>query len=242
MKNPWKILAISVFVLIIAAPAALAQTAESSTLVLDEPTDVGGTVLQPGTYNIRVVSRPVGDRNRVQITSLDGTQIFTTVLTVPHDLEPNEQVPASRFVYFPAGEGQPRALRTWFAPNSPMDAGHDIVYEESRAKQLARLASRTVVSYPEDTVIVEDNTPTLSTIRPDATVEAYTVTTTTPAPAPVTTTVTTPQPEVTPMTSAQPETDTQPVEMPRTASRIPLMALLGLVSIATAAVIRFASA
>jgi hypothetical protein len=137
MKHVSRLLPVIALVLLM-APAAFAQTPEVSTLPVDQPLDVGGTILQPGVYTIRVIPT-LGDRNRVQVTSTDGQTIYATVLTVPHDLEPNEKVPASRFVFFPAGEGQPRALRTWFPPNSAMDAGHDIVYEESRARQLARL-------------------------------------------------------------------------------------------------------
>lgn len=222
MRSTFRILAIAVFALLIASPAALAQTPEVSTLPVDEPLDVGGTILQPGTYQIRVVPS-LGDRNRVQVTSVDGTKIFATVLTVPHDLEPTEDPPNTTFVYFPAGEGQPRALRTWFAPGgAAMDAGHDIVYEESRAKQLARLANARVIAYPEDAEIAESTT--LNVIAPDATIETYTMTT--PAP----------------MTSAQPAqvAEAQPVEMPRTAGHVPVIALLGLLSLAAAATFRTA--
>ena len=208
MKSISKFLAVSAFALLIAVPAAFAQTPEVSTLPVDEPLDVGGTILQPGVYTIRVVPTQ-GDRNRVQITSPDLATIYATVLTVPHDLEPNEEVPATRLVFYPAGEGQPRALRTWFPPNSAMEAGHDIVYEESRAKQLARLANAPVVSYKGEIV---DNTE-LHTIAPD--------------PEPVM-----PEPQV--------SASQTPMEMPETAGNLPLIALLGLASIATALVVRMA--
>ncbi|HEX2060919.1 MAG TPA: hypothetical protein VHK90_09265 [Thermoanaerobaculia bacterium] len=239
MRSTFRVLAIAAFAMLIAAPAALAQTPEVSTLPVDEPLDVGGTILQPGTYQIRVVPS-LGDRNRVQITSVDGTKIYATVLTVPHDLEPGEDPPNTTFVYYPAGEGQPRALRTWFAPGgAAMDAGHDIVYEESRARQLARLANSRVVAYPEDATIAENTT--LNVVTPDARIETYTVTTTpapTPAPAPVVETET----ETVPMTSAQPEqvAEATPVEMPRTAGHIPVIALFGLLSLGAAAAARAA--
>ncbi len=219
MNKMLKLTMVAAFALLIAAPAALAQTPEVSTLPVTEPLDVGGTVLQPGTYTIRVVPT-LGDRNRVQITSTDLATIYATVLTVPHDLEPNEEIPNTRFVFFPAGEGMPRALRTWFPPNSAMDAGHDIVYEESRAKQLARLASGSVVSYRDDTAVAELDDTELRVITPEATFEPYTP----PAPQ---------------MSSVQTTTETRTVEMPATAGSVPMIALFGLLSLGAAIVVRF---
>ncbi|HYI13667.1 MAG TPA: hypothetical protein VEK57_31795 [Thermoanaerobaculia bacterium] len=203
-----RLLLTSAFALLLMVPA-FAQTPEVSTLPVDEPLDVGGTILQPGVYTIRVVPT-LGDRNRVQITSPDLSTIYATLLTVPHDLEPNEEIPNTRLVFFPAGEGQPRALRTWFPPNTAMNAGHDIVYEASRASQLARLASAPVVTYRGE---LADNTE-LQVVTPAETFEPYRA----PAPA---------------MTSAA-------VEMPNTAGKVPLLALFGLLSLAAAAVVRFA--
>lgn len=225
MKNTMKLLMVSLFALMIAAPAAFAQTQETSTLPVTEPLDVGGTILQPGNYVIRIVPT-VGDRNRVQVLSTDLSKVYATVLTVPHDLEPGEEVPNTTFVYFPAGEGQPRALRTWFAPNSAMQAGHDIVYEESRAKQLARLAEGNVVAYRGE---MTDNTQ-LEVVTPQQTVETYTWT----APSTTRTTTTT---TTTPMTSS---VRSEPVEMPRTAGTTPLLALLGLVAVGGAVAVRAA--
>jgi hypothetical protein len=222
MRNTMKLLMVSVFALMIAAPAAFAQTQEVSTLPVTEPLDVGGTILQPGNYVIRVVPT-VGDRNRVQVLSTDLSKVYATVLTVPHDLEPGEEVPNTTFVFYPAGEGQPRALRTWFAPNSAMQAGHDIVYEESRAKQLARLAEGNVVAYRGE---LTDNTQ-LEVVTPQQTIETYTWT----APTTTTTTTTT---VTTPMTSS-----TQ-VEMPRTAGNTPLLALLGFLALGGAVAVRAA--
>lgn len=230
MRNTMKLLMVSAIVLMIAAPAAVAQTGsqEVSPLPVTEPLDVGGTILQPGNYVIRIVPT-VGDRNRVQVLSPDLKTVYTTVLTVPHDLEPGEEVPNTTFVYFPAGEGQPRALRTWFAPNSAMQAGHDIVYEEGRAKQLARLAEGNVVAYRGE---MTDNTQ-LEVVTPQQTIETYTWT------APTTTTQTTVTTTTTPMTSSV-ETETAPVEMPRTAGNTPLLALLGLVALGGAVAVRAA--
>lgn len=224
MKGMLKLLMVMAFALLIAAPAAFAEIPERSTLPVTEPLDVGGTILQPGTYTISVLKR--GDDNRVTIMDADNKTV-ATVLTIPHQLEPNEEIPNTMFVYYPAGEGQPRALRTWYPPDPASRVGRDIVYEESRAKQLARLANGNVVAYQGEIV---DNTP-LHVITPQQTIEVYTMPAPTPAP------VVTPAP----MTSAAPvETaEAAPVEMPKTAGNIPMIALFGFVAAAGAVGVRF---
>lgn len=224
MKKTLRLMAVSAFALLIST-AAFAQTPEASVLPITEPTDVGGTILQPGTYTIRVLPSFV-DRNKVQITSQDGQTVYATVLTVPHPFEPGETTPNTMFVYFPAGNGQPRALRTWFAQfPEASQGGHDIVYEESRAKELARLADSRVVAYKDDIAVAELETTPLEVVTPQATIETYTV----PTPVVV---------ETTPaMTSNVTETREE-AEMPATASNLPLMALLGLLSIAGALAFR----
>jgi len=220
MKGKMKFLLVTAFALLIAAPGAFAQIEETSTLPVTEPLDIGGTVLQPGTYTISVLKR--GDDNRVVVMDQQGNAV-ATVLTIPHQLEPNEEVPNTTFVYFPAGEGMPRALRTWFPPNPASRVGRDIVYEADRARQLARLASSNVPAYEGQLT----ETTTVTTVEPVIVAE-------TPRPAPVY--VPPPAPIVeAPMTSAAAE----PVEMPRTAGELPLVALFGLLSLAAAVGIRF---
>jgi len=219
---------------ILVSTAAFAQTPEVSVLPVTEPLDVGGTILQPGTYHIRVVPSNT-DRNKIQVMSTDGTKVFATALTVPHPLEPGEEVPNTTFIYYPAGEGQPRALRTWFARDpEASQGGHDIVYNENRAKQLARLAKADVVYYPATVTVAEVDTE-LQVVTPEATVETYTYTP--PAPTIVERQTTTITETTTPMTSASTTSD---VDMPATASNVPLFALLGLISLAGAVVFRMA--
>lgn len=212
MKTTLRLTGICALALLISAPAALAQTPESSVLPVTEPLDVGGTILQPGQYLIRVLPSNT-DRNKVQVTSMDGMTVYATALTVPHPLEPNEEVPNTTFIFFPATSEHPRALRTWFAPNPEASlGGHDFVYEEDRARLLADLADTRVVTFrTTETEVVDltDDTE-LFVITPEARIVTY-------VPPP--------------MTSA--------LQMPATASRTPLIALLGLLSLVGAAVIRF---
>lgn len=232
MKSTLRLVVVGAFALLVSIPM-LAQIPEASILPVTEPLDVGGTILQPGDYMIRVLPSDK-DRNKVQITSPDRKTVYVTALTIPHALEPNEQGTNSTFVFYPAGEGMPRALRTWFAADTTVSqGGHDIVYQEARAKQLARLANSRVVSYPAETAVADLDNTELQVVTPEAKVETYTYVA---PPTPVTTPA--------PMISSEqvPVAETKSPEMPSTASRVPLIALLGLVSLAGAAAFRMARA
>ena len=218
MKSFSKSLAVGALALMICVPAAFAQTPEGSILPVTEPLDVGGPILQPGTYLIRVLPSPT-DRNKVQITSQDGQTVFATVLTVPRYLKPGEEIANTTFVFYPPVEGAPRALRTWYAQDpSASGGGHDIVYDERRARELARLASLPVVSYRQETQVSAFDDTDLFLVTPDQRIKVY-------VPPP-------------PMVSAARVAEAAPLQMPRTASRLPLVAMLGLLSIAGALAFR----
>ncbi|HEV7764796.1 MAG TPA: hypothetical protein VGQ76_07345 [Thermoanaerobaculia bacterium] len=239
MKSTLRIAVLAALALVIAVPAAYAQTPEASTLPVNEPLDVGGTILQPGVYTIRVLPS-LADRHKVQITSQDLQTVYATVLTVPHPILQNEEPANSVFVYYPAGEGMPAALRTWFAPDPDASGGgHDIVYSQSRAQQLARLGNSRVVAYPTETIVADLDTTPLSVVTPESTVEVYTV----PPPAPVAIAETTPAPMISSETTRTETTQiaeaTTP-EMPSTASKVPFIALFGLLSLGGAVAFRLA--
>lgn len=210
MKTSLKFVAMGALALLILIPAAFAQTPETSVLSVTEPLDVGGTILQPGEYTIRVM-KSFTDRNKVQVTSPDMRTVYATVLTIPHALGPNEESPNTTFVFYPAAEGSLRALRTWFAPNpAASGGGHDIVYDAARARQLAALAKAPVTAYPATTAVADLDTTRLEVVTMD------------------------------PVVTPAPMISSQTPEMPGTASSVPLIALLGLISLGGAFAVRMA--
>lgn len=212
--------ALAILIGVVYAPGALAQAPEWTTWSISEPTQVGDVVLQPGTYRLTVMRTPTS-RNFIRVTNEDGTNLFTTALTVPHVFEPTEERPeAATFVYWPAVEGEPRVLRTWFAAAPPGAIGHDFVYEEDMAMRLARANEAQVIAYRGE---IDDDVE-LEVVTPDARIETYTVPQTTIVEERTTTTITE-QPTMVAEVRTERET------LPATASSTPLLALLGLVSI-----------
>lgn len=181
---------------------------QASFLNVTDPLDVGGTVLQPGRYEIRLLKSDTS-RSLLQVSSEDRSKIYTTVLSVPHAYNLGEDNSNTEFVLFPPVAGQPRALRTWFAPDSATGGGHDIVYPERIAIALAPLVAEPVVAYQGEM------TPTAPIVRVTPTREVVVYE---PAPRPV---------QVARYT-----------ELPRTSSRVPLVATIGLMLIGLAIGIR----
>src|SRR6185436_858261 len=105
MKHSLKFFAVAAVAVLLAAPAVFAQnmpiTPEASILPVTEPLDFGGTVLQPGTYLIKVIPAADG-RNKLQVLSTDRQKVYAMALSVPHYLKPSEVIPNTTFVFFPA--------------------------------------------------------------------------------------------------------------------------------------------
>lgn len=213
--------AIATLLGVASAPAASAQSPrERATFTLTEPIDVGAVTLQPGTYLIKVVLID-SNRDMLRVTSADETTVYTTLLTRPHPILENEVIPESRYVSWATPPGQPRALRTWYAPDRSI--GHDIIYPQKRALELAALARETVIAIPDSVREAEYRTAPLLVVTPDRQVKSWEpATVATPAkPAPVLV------------------AESGPSPMPNTASRTPLYAALGLLSLAGAFGLRF---
>lgn len=220
MKNLKSCLALGTFATILAvaaAPAAFAQSErEQSNFTITEPLDVGTFTLQPGTYNIQVVQIDA-NRNMIRVMDTDQKKLYTTVLTRPYPILMSDVIPESRYVVWATPPGQPSVLRTWFPRDRSI--GHEIVFSETRAKELAALANDRVIAVPDKVAETEYRTAPLYVVTPDRQVKPYE-----PKLAAV-------EPKPAPLQVAE----TRPArELPGTASRVPLFAALGLLSLGAA--------
>jgi len=196
-------------------PSALADTWNKKTVVtFSQDVEVPGKILPAGTYTFRLLDS-LSDRHIVQIFNADGSQIIATILAINnYRLQPTGET-VMKFGERPGDS--PEALRAWFYPGD--NFGQEFVYPKVRAIELAQTAKVIVPAVAVDTI--DDNvikTVPIVAVTPDQKeVEVATVIQTTPpaaAPAPV----------------AVKETE----ELPKTASSMPLIALLGGLSISLA--------
>jgi hypothetical protein len=196
-------------------PARADKWNKKTILTFSQPIEVPGKVLPAGTYTFRLLDS-TSYRHIVQIWNEDGTELVTTILAIPnYRLEPTEDT-VIKFHERPGDS--PEALRAWFYPSD--NFGQEFVYPKTRAIQLAQASNEIV---PAETV-----EPTESTLK---TVPLVAIT---------------PEKKEEPVTEAiqvlplhhpeesRPAPVTVAKELPKTGSPIPLIGLLGLVSIGLA--------
>jgi len=188
-------------------PSARADTWNKKTVVtFSQAVEVPGKILPAGTYTFQLLDS-LSDRHIVQIFNADGSQIISTILAINnYRLEPTGET-VMKFSERPGDA--PEALRAWFYPGD--NFGQEFVYPKVRAIQLAQTTKVIVPAVAADT-IDDDSLKTIPivAVTPDQKeVEVTKVIQTTP-----------------------PVTETK--ELPETASSMPLIALLGALSISLA--------
>jgi hypothetical protein len=221
--KPFKAL-LSLFAVVLLGPVVLpgakADTWNKKTVVtFSQPVEIPGKILPAGTYTFQLLDS-LSDRHIVQVFNADGSQIIATILAINnYRLTPT----GDNVMKFSERPGDsPEALRAWFYPGDSF--GQEFVYPRARAIQLAQTTQVIVPAVAAETI--DDSamrTAPIVAVTPDQKeVEVTTVIQTTP-PAEVVRTVPV-------AVAAAPETE----ELPKTASSMPLIALLGGLSISLA--------
>jgi hypothetical protein len=243
-------------------PTLGADTWDKKTnLTVNEPLQVpsccapGHTVtLQPGEY-VMVLVDSLSDRHIVRIYDKDQKNVMTTILAIPnYRLQPTGK---TVFQYWEIPAGQPRALRAWFYPGD--NFGQEFAYPKQTAAQIAALVKTPVPAIAVETSVAEDlktaplvavdetgKTTDLVAILPERTADPALTPTVQAAPVEPTVQATV-QPQITEMQAADrtPTADaerTAPAQtLPHTASILPLLGLVGLVSLGLYAALGFST-
>jgi len=225
--------------------AALLGTALAPTIKADDwnnktvmtfsgPVEIPGVhltgygVLPAGTYVFKLLDSQ-SDRHIVQIFSQDEKTVFATILAIPNYRLKATDKTVITFSERPAGE--PEALRAWFYPGK--NWGDEFVYPKARAMEIAK-TTNTPVLFTEVAIPVEVAEPIKS-------VEAPVVVQLKSAPImaaqPTGETVQLAAVVTAPPAELQAPTPT-PAALPATASALPLIGLLGLMSLFAALSLR----
>jgi hypothetical protein len=231
MKTSKIIAILCSFVLMAVAFSAIvkADTLDKKTVItFSEPFEVPGVeaqVLPAGTYVFKVLES-FGDLNVVQIFNADETHIFSTILAINnYRLKPTDKTVLS---FRERGEGQPEAIKAWFYPGN--NFGEEFVYPKKRATELAKLENEPVVANPVETNAVPTDESLknthIETVQPTGESTALNSAVNTPPQAAA---VAPAKPMAAPATApAQPTEVAQ--ALPHTASSLPLVGLIGLLS------------
>ncbi len=199
---------------------------QKTTFTFSGPVEIPGRVLEPGTYVFKM-SDSQTDRDIVQVFNKNETHLYGTFLVIPdYRLKPRGK-PIITFEERSAGA--PEAVRAWFYPGD--NYGHEFVYPKVKAVELAKANKQPVASMPTELAA--------NTTKPAKTMQAPEVMAMKQAPlkAQKPTEEEVEIVEVFPLPPAQ-VAASLPSTLPKTASPLPFIGLIGLLSLGTAGWLR----
>jgi hypothetical protein len=237
------------------------NTNERTYLTFSSAVELPGVTLQPGTYLFRLADSQ-SNRHIVQVFSQDEKQIHATILAVPAE---RLEVTGETVVTFrETGEAAMPAVQYWYYPGDRI--GHEFVYPKDQAMRIAKRTGQdvlsmegevassgtTVSSTSPDGQMTEwkrEGTPERTAENQSGAVSGAASATPEPqqetvAPSEETRNPETESPPAEPSASAAASarstvgTSGQASELPRTASPLPLSALIGLLSLGGAIALR----
>jgi hypothetical protein len=227
LKTLGILLVVAVFCALV-APTAMADDFNRKTkLTFSAPVEVpgvGAQTLPAGTYVFKILDS-MSDRHIVQIFNEDESHLYTTILAIPNYRLKTTDKTVITFAERPAG--QPEALKAWFYPGR--EWGEEFVYSKSRAIELAKETNEPVLA----TTIALDAAP----VEALKTAPIVAVAPTGDA-VELSQVVEPPPATVEPVAASEPVTvaAAEPVaapaaELPKTASSLPLIGLIGLLTL-----------
>jgi hypothetical protein len=172
---------------------------------------VGAQVLPAGTYVFRLLDSQ-SDRHIVQVFNKDETHIYATILAIPNwRLQPTDK---TVMTFAERATGEPQAVRAWFYPGD--NSGQEFVYPKKRAVELARSTNQPVL-YIQDEVAANIAAPVERATEPPVIALEK---------APVM--AVQPTGETVPLAEVVETPPVQTASLPKTASELPLLALMGI--------------
>jgi len=241
------IVAVAIIVLAALHPTpAQADTWDQLTyLTFSAPVEVPGTVLPAGTYTFKLAD-PDASRDVVRVQSRDGATVYATFFTIKDErLTPTDK-PVVTFEETPAGT--PEAIKAWFYPGDQV--GHEFVYPKEQALKIAAATHQPVLasasgnankpsstSATSTSVASIKNAPVSRIDEHGATQPMHTDRSAHTAPMKSLQTASSSTARATDATNPAPKsthTSGSSKQLPKTASPLPLVALLGLTSLTLA--------
>lgn len=218
--------AAAMLVAVSAEPAAAQNFNRHTVLTFSTPVELPGVTLPAGTYVFRL-SDSTSDRHVVHVLDADGEKHIATLFAMParRSVISEENVVTFR----ETAANEPLPIRYWYFPTDHF--GQEFAYPKERALALAAATGESVLSVEGETITRVEPTPA-------PVVEVEPVQPVQPAqPAPVQPAPVQPAPvETAPVVEM--ETAGTSGRLPDTASPLPLVGLVGLLSLGGAMVVR----
>jgi hypothetical protein len=212
-------------VFVMLSSAASAQSWNKRTVVtFSGPVEIpgaGAQVLPAGTYVFRLLDSQ-SDRHIVQVFNEDETHIYATILAIPNwRLQPTDK---TVMTFAERAAGEPQAIRAWFYPGD--NSGQEFVYPKKRAVELAKI-TKVPVLYIPDEIAPYIVAPIKTASEPPAVALKE---------APIM--AIKPTGETVPIAEVVVAPPVQTAGLPKTASDLPLLAMIGFLAISLSFSIR----
>jgi hypothetical protein len=187
---------------------------------------VGAQVLPAGKYIFKLLDSSA-NRNIVQIFNEDQTHVYATILAIPnYRLQATDK---TVITFRERATGEPEAIRAWFYPGN--NSGQEFVYPKTRAIELAKATNEPVLAMP--TELAADLTKPVKSAddAPVAALKEAPVTAVKPTGEEVEVAAVVGRPPVQTTQIAAVQAPASTKRLPNTASPVPLLALIGLLSL-----------
>ena len=258
----WRIASLAALLALALSAAAHADEWNKLTyLTFSGPVNMPGITLPAGTYRFELMD-PDSGRRVIRVSDKNGTKNYGIFLSISDQkLEPTDN-PVVMFKEMPAGS--PQAVKAWFYPGETY--GYEFVYPHDQAMKIAKATHQPVLAMPEgkESATEADRVASMRSAevgrvdeygKPVSTDEqlknSSSRTTTAPQPTPAPKAETAPQPTTSEATTATDQRGAAPTsagtsgatsarQLPRTASRVPLAALLSVFALGLGACVRAA--
>jgi hypothetical protein len=152
--------AVAVFVCLMAAPAAAQPLDKRTLFTFSGPITLPGVTLPAGQYLFRLAD-PNSSSKVVQVLNAEGTKPYGLFFTLSAERFEPASTPEVRFME--TASGTPAAIRTWWYPGER--TGYEFIYPKEQARRLAMAASQPVLTTDARTTTTEQtNTADLSRV------------------------------------------------------------------------------
>ena len=211
------------------APGIQAQTnsyKKKTIVTFSQPVEIPGQILPAGTYTIELVDSD-SNRHIVRFFSADQTRVVATVLAIPNLRLKTTDKPVMTFSERPINS--PEALKAWFYSGD--NFGQEFVYPKQRAIELVQVVKEPILAMPSATTdVAELKAAPVVAITPEQ------------KEVPLAEVVQIPPTPVLVAENRVPAPVTQNLQLPKTASMLPLMALLGAGALGVAFILKLIAA
>ena len=139
---------ITVLCMMFSSTASAQVWNKKTTVTFNVPVEipgVGAQVLPAGTYVFRLLDS-LSDRNIVQVFNKDESHVYATILAIPnYRLKATDK---TVMTFAERAAGDPQAIRAWFYPGD--NSGQEFVYPKRKAVELAKITNLPVLYIPDE--------------------------------------------------------------------------------------------